>query len=763
MNLVYQAPVEVSKKYPSGGNVTYQSVLETVRNVSQYLHVTGTIGGNRVDTYVTSYKRFASLCNPGQRVTLNLDTGFSGTVNPGMAVVIYEKGVKVLTGYVVKSHRSRPSYEWAIDIEDAYTRVSNYFISEGMEFDTTQSARYLIAQILDPTGITYELPPDDAAIPPGTVLGLRSANDALNDILVYGSWYSWVDTDGVLQIKKHTNSPPVVVREPITVEHDRNTEQTRNVIRVYGRQMEDGSMVNVYLKKNVPGLLVDQTSVVASPLISNYDDAERVANYLIQELGSQTNIINFEVTGDPAIQIGTSGSLYYEDPATHAVTSGSGPITSLEVSVNQDGYIMNVTLGERCPRIAGWSIDPREMRALWIACRGGAGDPRPEKLIYTEDFGVGGQPTYNIVKTIPSGLIIGMHVLLNGRRVYLVMGRKETRDGVTRQLCELWYSDNPYSNDVTWTKLLYSGLPTGGGGRIDDGYFGYNAIMSAHVIKNTLYLGVRRSFGTYQQFTRGTITDQSTEFVQDGEAENVPNGLNTAISCGNTRFREETLAYIRGKSIGSTSPYLIYSPNRQTFGMTLRNGVGFGVDGPGGMWSTQTIDAFSPGITTTVAPVYANEYHDLVKGRFMPGPQGSETVLVPRPLGNVEGDFPTARTFVRGYYWGTQIQTVDKNGNLYIGTDMDMHKVFRWDTSLGGIVECISKSKPNYLAWFPRVSNQNNEMARWSLDNGTSWRNMTGNWWGTNSEVLAGTKMQSQGGFSLFDAHPTFWSSEIDS
>ena len=755
MNLVYQTPVEVSKKYPSGGNVTYQSVLETVRNVSQYLHVTGTIGGSRVDTFVTSYKRFASLCNPGQRVTLNLDTGFSGAVNPGMAVVIYEKGVKVLTGYVVKSHRSRPSYEWAIDIEDAYTRVSNYFISEVMEFDTTQSARYLIAQILDPTGITYELPPDDAAIPPGTVLGLRSANDALNDILVYGSWYSWVDTDGVLQIKKHTNSPPVVVREPITVEHDRNTEQTRNVIRVYGRQMEDGSMVNVYLKKNVPGLLVDQTSVVASPLISNYDDAERVANYLIQELGSQTNIINFEVTGDPAIQIGTSGSLYYEDPATHAVTSGSGPITSLEVSVNQDGYIMNVTLGERCPRIAGWSIDPREMRALWIACRGGAGDPRPEKLIYTEDFGVGGQPTYNIVRTVPSGTILGMHPLLNGRRLYVIIGRVDVIFGVNYEVSELWYSDNPYDRDVEWTLLLKSGM-SDGTNLVDYGYFGRNAIMSAHVVKNTFYFSYRvRLPGTGfspQAYRMVSVVDQATTItpgVEDRVTTGPRNpGLNVAVRCKGWLFFETTPSQVLGEPVGQPGGVpRITLPNKQTFGMIMRNGVGYGSGGTGGMWVDSNSDALG-------RPCYVDEFGNLY---------GYRTQIIGGGTSLVEGLFDPGQSKVRGYYWGTQIQVVSRDGSLYIGTEMGVTKGFRWDTSFGGVVLSISKSKPNYLAWFPRVSDQNNEMARWSLDNGTSWRNMTGNWWGTNSEVLAGTKMQSQGGFSLIDAHPTFWSSEIDS
>lgn len=116
---------------------------------------------------------------------------------------------------------------------------------------------------------------------------------------------------------------------------------------------------------------------------------------------------------------------------------------------------------------------------------------------------------------------------------------------------------------------------------------------------------------------------------------------------------------------------------------------------------------------------------------------------------------------IRGDYWGGQYQFVDLDGWLHIGYLMGgVSRVFQWQTSNGGAAICLDKTNPRKMAWIPSTASQNNEIARYSDNGGSSWNQMTGNWWGTNSDVVAKRSMQSIGPFRLIDAHPTFWTSE---
>lgn len=752
MNQVYQIGAEFPIFPSEQPNQVAQIAIETAWSNDQFYHVTGSIGNNRIDGHVISYRRYASLCNPGQRISLNLDTSYPNDVVPGMLVVIYEKGVKVLTGYVIKSMKTRPSYEWLIDIEDTYTRVANYFISEELDFESPQQSYELIRQILEPTEIAYRIVGENVIIPSGTVLGLRSAHDALNDVMTYGSWYAWVDPEGVLQIKKHARKTPIVIRDPISVEHRISTEQTRNVVKIYGQARTPDSSVNISLSADVEGLITDLTTVVANPLISNYDDAERIGNYLLQELGKRTDILTFTVEGDPTIRIGTSGSLYYSDPSG-LITSGSGAITSVETRIDQSGYITVGTIGERCPRISGWSVDPRELRAIWIAaCSRGTSDPRPEKLVWSADYGAGGQPTYHIVKDIPSGQIAGMHVLRNGRRVYLIM-----TEGT---ICSLYACDNPYDRTPEWSRLYTTNdaLPGVVGEGIDAVYFNTGAFGSAQVVNDTLYFSVRtQGAGGSRSHYYAEIKGQSmsvTRFIT-AYTENIISNTTT-----------KNLTFIASNPsvpitlIYATDPFQVEDgyhglegatyfkiPNQFTFDHDLINGVSRNVASrnTGNIWVNDIDDP------RTGTVLFADATGNRINNRATPIFTATNKLL-------------NNQVRVRGDYWGSQYQFVDGDGNIYVGNGGLLAKKFTWKTSVAsyGIVNCMDKTRPAKMSWFPQDQAIFNEISRYSIDGGETWENMTGNWWGSNSEVLNGSKMQSQGNFALIDCHPTFWSSEID-
>lgn len=746
----YQSLVEYPFPLTNPSYQVYQSVVETARPATQFLLVSGALGDNRIDGHVISLKRFSNLCNPPQRGTLILDTSFPrANINTAERLVLFESGYRVLTGYVTKVTRERPSYHWIIDFEDEYTRVVNTFLSDEMVFETASSMKYIIQQILEPTGIRYRVGGPDWAVAPGARIGLRSAHDALTEVMAYGGLYAWCDPDGLLRLRKSPGRKfQQNVREPIGIQHSISTEQTRNDVHVYGGILENGVLVNVASHKDVEGLVVDLKTVVANPLLTTYSDAQRISDYLLNELGSLTDILTFEITGNPFYRIGTSGSFYHQDSA-NLVTSGSGPITSMETTVDEKGYVMNITINERCPRIAGWTQPPNQMRALWIACRGGGADPRPEKLIWTGDFGLGGMPTYNIVKTIPSGKIIGMQVTRSGSRVYLLMQRQTDTDPVD----ELWYTDDPFVESVEWTLL---GVPTISsiGASQDVERFGVSSIPSMQMVGNTLYLSIRyiyfEGLGFKWRHTYSLVREGETSITTIGRGGYPFGGEVLFPSVINTR-NYTSQGYLGTIYFRTAPPFGInafLTPADASFNPSLYNGVSLiAPNRDTGSWWTPDVQ----------------QDHLLYAGYFGGAIFDKGSSIYTHP-----GKIPSSSTRIRGDYFASQYQFVDNEGWLYMGQlGGAPSAIFQWSTFPGsahencGIVLCIDKIDPKRLAWIPDYNVNSNETARYSADGGVTWQNMTGNWWGSNGEVVNGSRMQSDGDFLVIDAHPTFWSTEI--
>lgn len=747
------AAFQMIVEYPASPLATpyavYQDVIETARPANQYLSVSGALGNNRIDTHVISLKRYASLCNPPQRGRLVLDTSFPRTtINPGEPLVMWEQGVKVFTGYVTKVTRSRPSYEWVIDFEDTYTRVINYFISDSeLVFNTPTSMKYLIQTILDPTGINYRIGGPDYAVAPGVNLSMRSAHDALSEVLAYGNLYAWVDPDGTLRLRR---SPGLRfqqnVQDPISTQEVISTDQTRNRVVIYGGTMTGlpaGStvippQVNIEAHKSISGLLVDLSTVVANPLITTFPDAERMGDALLRELGSLSDVITFEIEGNPVLKMGTSGSFYHQF-TNGSTTSGSGPITAMETTLDENGYRMNVTIGEKCPRLAGWTQPYTQTRAIWIASKClVTNDPRPNKLVWTGDFGFGGQPTYNMVKTIPSGTIQGMHVTRDGTRVYLLMYNSST----TKEC--LYYSDNPYYGDPTWNVVVQSGDPAPGGKHVDSLSFNLMPILSAQMVVTTLYFTVRVVLGAnrYYQCAKIGLSDSTLTWI--GEARDINVGtFNPPIITRGAVAQAESATIIRFR-VPPNGSAICTTPSTGGFTNSLSNGAVITVDRATGNWWLPD--------TGTGHLLYC-------------GVDGNSLRDFGSTIFTSVGNLPYLLVHIRGDYWGTQYQFVDNLGTLYTGQlGGGPSAIFTWNPGGGlggpGVVICLDKSNPKRLAWFPNTAANSNEMARYSSDGGQTWAQMTGNWWGFNAGVTAGNVMQSAGNFGLIDAHPTFYGIE---
>lgn len=327
--------------------------------------VSGTIAGTPIEGYVRFLRRRAHLCSPGQTAVLNLDPSFPVDVNPSDELVLYENDTLVFTGYVGKATRQKPTFDWIVEGMDTYQRVQATFLDTpmvvGHDPDTEQPIRgyqplstdYWIGYILSLCGVSYTIQPGNHLVPQGVQLGLRSAHETLQDIMAYSSQYAWVNPSGVVEVKRTIrNSSDYTLTDFLRFEYKKDDEWTRNVIKVYGMNSGFGSRqqkVFATASASITGIVPDRISAVATPMIQTFPEAQRVADYLLSELGDVTWVATGTIEGNPNIQIGQSARMIYDD------YDRSDVITSLETDWDENGYIMQVTTGERCPRIAGWS------------------------------------------------------------------------------------------------------------------------------------------------------------------------------------------------------------------------------------------------------------------------------------------------------------------------------------------------------------------------------------------------------------------------
>lgn len=327
--------------------------------------VTGTLAGQPIEGYVRSLRRQGHLCSPGQIATLALSTNFPVDPESSNELIIYEQGVLVFTGYIQKVSRNKPTFDWIVEGMDTYQRVQSTFLESpltvGYSPETEQPIKnyqplttdYWIGYVLSQCGSSYSIESGGHTVPQGVQLGLRSAHETLQDIMAYSSQYAWVNPSGTVEIKRVSrNAAHYHFSDFLSFEYKKDDEWTRTNIKVYGLRSGYGSRErNVFANASVslPNIVPDRVTAIATPMIQTGDEAQRVADYMLGELGDVTWVATGVIEGDPTIQIGKSARMTYLD------FDRTDVITSMESQWDQNGYIMKVTIGERCPRISGWS------------------------------------------------------------------------------------------------------------------------------------------------------------------------------------------------------------------------------------------------------------------------------------------------------------------------------------------------------------------------------------------------------------------------
>jgi hypothetical protein len=313
--------------------------------------------GYNLSGYVLSYERSNDLCSGVGTITVTVDNDTPRTFNQGDTIELYEDTVKKGEFYITQKYET-PGSGIILECQDGTRWMETYFISTVYQTQGLTS-RYWIGFILDLAGISYNFTTSEQgyALNPNDSLGLESAYEAVIRLCQQSGWYFYFSGSGVCQIGSLDagwGSPSVniitsngkVLSELI----DKNDDSLRNRVVVYG---SDG--VNVELKTLTPwnrGAGDYRTTVYANGYINDYWTATEIAKTILDEYSKTVSIKVYELAGHVNADVGDTAY------CNTKVFKGVGRISSIVSKTTKDGFVTEVTLDRRCPRLVGyWRID----------------------------------------------------------------------------------------------------------------------------------------------------------------------------------------------------------------------------------------------------------------------------------------------------------------------------------------------------------------------------------------------------------------------
>jgi hypothetical protein len=340
-------------------------------HIPDYVQVS--IEGNDATPYVISYHRRDDLCEIGESFDLSLSDQYPWTLDPYNDVIIKElyggSTGYVLRGYIIEIAQDFQEGEIKIKGLDKSTLLNDYYIAQELK-STGQTVDYWINRIIQMTGLSVHFDVhSNYVVEVDTPLGYQTAADAILKLERLAAYYTKYDSQNdYIKIFRLSSSQPVITistsgsNKPIEVDRKLGTENTRNVVKIYGGYKYDPitkttTQVFDSAKTEMPELLVDKTSVVNSSAVRSQTYAHIVANRILAVVNSLDDEQFYMLAGFyPTVYVG-NGCYIDVDHANYDY-KGNRMITSIETSVDSKGATTTIGVGKKCPRIAIQLADP---------------------------------------------------------------------------------------------------------------------------------------------------------------------------------------------------------------------------------------------------------------------------------------------------------------------------------------------------------------------------------------------------------------------
>ena len=329
-----------------------------------------------LSAYAINYNRTSSICEPGDMFTIvfsrkkpddtfiNIDTSDDIIIKER-----YGNGFdRVLKGFATSITVDSNNGQLIVSGADKYIMLADYFIDTRLETNG-QSVAYWIQYIANLAGLDTQfdsypyIATTGTGDEEGTPLGMQFALDAIRTLERKGAVYTRYDSDidKLVVYRLNTSKPQITISSNnlLSITRGTGTESTRNVVKVWGGYRYDWTTgeEQKYLasaSRTMDELVVDKTSVIASPEIKSFTFANIVASRILATNAVLDDIVIADCAGlYPDITIGEWA--YINISQGEFDYTRERQITSISASVDVHGATTSFTFGERCPRI---SISP---------------------------------------------------------------------------------------------------------------------------------------------------------------------------------------------------------------------------------------------------------------------------------------------------------------------------------------------------------------------------------------------------------------------
>jgi hypothetical protein len=244
--------------------------------------------------------------------------------------------------------------------QDASIFLQNYFISESYITEAPTYSGYWIKKFLTEAGVAYVMETNDngSLVSNNTSLGMCSAMDAIMPLLQQNGWYMYFDETNVAHVgvlKNPSIAPSSewggnTIVELNYLTHDR---MFRNRAVVWGTgDTKTGGYVfaNVDRTGNYPNETWKQdqrTVVISNSNIKSASEASKIANRALDEFEK----LNYEATVETVDGITDNLGQMVLVSIPEKGISIKQMVTTVGQSMSNTGYVGQMVLGERCPRL----------------------------------------------------------------------------------------------------------------------------------------------------------------------------------------------------------------------------------------------------------------------------------------------------------------------------------------------------------------------------------------------------------------------------
>lgn len=310
---------------------------------------------------VIEYRRTEALCDSSGEATISIKGNSTRNLELYDSIVIYEEGIKKATLKITAIDHSMPEYNKVIHASNTQKNLFDTFISDtyNIEEYLTYKTRYWIDKFLDESDVThsFETASDGEYLPSDLIIGGSSAGDIVNQLLQYSGWYLRYDANGNavignIDFNSESYSATITDSTILSLNIIKDDSILRNRAVVWGMGIpETGHWVHADI--TIPSPYVRGTNDTRPVLISNHmiQDtvvANQIANKALNEFSHIKNEKRIKVAG--AINIHLGQNIYVNSEYFRGVCL----VTSIDVIMAQDGFITDLVLDQRCPRLVGY-------------------------------------------------------------------------------------------------------------------------------------------------------------------------------------------------------------------------------------------------------------------------------------------------------------------------------------------------------------------------------------------------------------------------